>query len=259
LAGVVGRLCFDVDAIIDGITSCSLTELAETREQIIFNFTKWKDNYRERHHKTLDEIELKVFECLVLSSKDYLLHASGLVKGIDLQGDMQDLAIYTLFLDIRIEVISVDEIHADSTDAQLLLACRPATFPEECFKRRVVCAVLSKNHFDIGVLFRPEVQAVFDLGPDWDRAKTLILRFLRGTKVNPLPKMKWVGPAVRPLRPPPHIPLLTALHASAGSAYASTGGVIVSVRETFAAVDPKRIGTHFCCPFYKDVHSRHSR
>ena len=59
---------------------------------------------------------------------------------------MQDLAIYTLFLDIRIEVISVDEIHADSTDAQLLLACRPATFPEECFKRRVVCAVLSKNH-----------------------------------------------------------------------------------------------------------------
>ena len=43
-----------------------------------------------------------------------------------------------------------------------------AGFEGECEKRRVVCAILAKGHYDLGVVFRPEAQAVFENGPEWD-------------------------------------------------------------------------------------------
>ena len=46
-----------------------------------------------------------------------------------------------------------------------------ATFPGEFNKLRVVCAVMSSGHFDIGVVQDDDsTRAVFDLGDDWDCA-----------------------------------------------------------------------------------------
>ena len=47
-------------------------------------------------------------------------------------------------------------------------------------KNRVVCAILSSGHFDIGVVLENGcTRAVFDLGSDWDCALELILTFIK--------------------------------------------------------------------------------
>ncbi len=61
-------------------------------------------------------------------TKDYLRHAAGLESGLAKQGLIQDLALYTLFLDIRVVVVFADMIHADSSDKQLSEACFVAGF-----------------------------------------------------------------------------------------------------------------------------------
>ena len=60
-----------------------------------------------------------MFESVSSTSKDYLLHAAWLSKGLDLQGLVQDLAIYTLFLDVRVVVVMADLIRADSSEEDL--------------------------------------------------------------------------------------------------------------------------------------------
>ena len=107
LAGVIGLLCSDPEAVASGKTSCSGPELDLTRELILFNFTRWRDRVRELSSDA--ELEEKVYTAVSRQSKQYLLHAAGLTTGMDLQGDVQDLAIYTLFLDIRVMVVHVDD------------------------------------------------------------------------------------------------------------------------------------------------------
>jgi hypothetical protein len=77
-------------------------------------------------------------------------------------------------------------IKADSSDEALTSACfpRPSDVTNEALagergKRRVVCAVLSKAHYDLGVVFGSEIEASFGVGVEWDRAKGRILNYLR--------------------------------------------------------------------------------
>ena len=61
----------------------------------------------------------------------------------------------------------------------------PKVFFKQSFlvreKHRVVCAVLSSGHFDIGVVHENgSSRAVFDLGSHWDCAFELILSFIKG-------------------------------------------------------------------------------
>ena len=219
LAGVIGLLCSDPEAVASGKTSCSGPELDLTRELILFNFTRWRDRVRELSSDA--ELEEKVYTAVSRQSKQYLLHAAGLTTGMDLQGDVQDLAIYTLFLDIRVMVVHVDMIRANSSDKELEDACMVAGFEGECEKRRVVCAVLGRGHYDLGVVFRPEVKAVFENGPEWESARSVILHFLRAKKAKPQPKEKWTPSAARwPITAA--TPLLNALRASAGVTTAKT-------------------------------------
>jgi hypothetical protein len=67
----------------------------------------------------------------------------------------QDLALYTLFLDIRVVVVFADMIFAHSSDKQLSDACMVAGFEGECEKRRVVCAILAKGHLRLRCCFSP--------------------------------------------------------------------------------------------------------
>ena len=109
LAGVIGLLCMDSKAVESGKTSCSGPELDVTRELILSNFTRWRDRVWGFCCDETD-CEAKVFESVSSTSKDYLLHAAGLSKGLDLQGLVQKLAIYTLFLDVRVVVVMADLI-----------------------------------------------------------------------------------------------------------------------------------------------------
>ena len=47
-------------------------------------------------------------------------------------------------------------------------------------KTRMVCAILHKKHYDLGVLHTAQgVQAVFQVGAEWDSAIQLILKFIK--------------------------------------------------------------------------------
>ena len=193
---MVGQLCSDPTAVESGKTSCSREELEVTRELILFNFNRWRDRVRALCSSEA-QLEEKVIDAVFSTSQYFLFHAAGLIPGEDKQGEIHDLAIYTLFLDIRVIVVHADAIRADSTEKQLSEACIVAGFEGECEKRRVVCAVLEKGHYDLGVVFRPEAHAVFENGPEWETARSLILHYLRARKAKPQPKVFWTPSAPR--------------------------------------------------------------
>src|SRR5690349_5568669 len=58
-------------------------------------------------------------------------------------------------------------------------------------------------------VYRPDVQAVFDNGSDWERALSLILRHLRASKIKPVPKPRWELPSPTPVKRSLFIPLLS--------------------------------------------------
>jgi len=83
-------------------------------------------------------------------------------------------------------------------------ACAAAHFDlmEEVPKTRVVCAVLDRDHFSLGVVRDPEVRAMFQLGPDWDEARHLILNFIKARKSPSLPLCSaWSPEYVAPKNP----------------------------------------------------------
>ena len=59
-------------------------------------------------------------------------------------------------------------------------AVQLAAVAGESDNTRMVCAILHKQHYDLGVLRTNQgVQAVFQVGDEWDTAIHLILRFIR--------------------------------------------------------------------------------
>jgi hypothetical protein len=77
-------------------------------------------------------------------------------------------------------VIVTDNIFSTTPDEKLFLSVFPAIAPGEREKSRVICAVLHKDHFDLGVLRTSDsVQAVFRVGPEWDRARRELLSFVK--------------------------------------------------------------------------------
>ena len=123
-----------------------------------------------------------------------------------------------------------DDIKADSSDEALALTCFPRAsdlrkeaLSGECDKQRVVCAVLSERHYNLGVVFGSEVQAIFDVGADWDRARALILNYLREIKKSPKPKVFWDPPVTTVQSPTPSssTPLLNVVRATFTTAAAA--------------------------------------
>ena len=53
----------------------------------------------------------------------------------------------------------------------------------------MVCAILHKKHYDLGVVHTVQgIQAVFQVGEEWDNALRLILRFIKA-KCRPLGRL----------------------------------------------------------------------
>ena len=93
-------------------------------------------------------------------------------------------------MDVLVVVIDAKVVTPTSSLADDdIKACAPAHFDrtEEAPKTRVVCAVLDRNHFSLGVVRAPEVRAIFQLGPDWDAARHLILGFIKARKSPSVP------------------------------------------------------------------------
>jgi len=146
-----------------------------------------------------------VFNILGETSEDYRSHAAGLVKGA-LMGTLYDLALYTFSLDVRVVVVRADGIHEHSSNKDVDSCFLHVVLEEECEKRRVVCAVLfeKRKHYDLGIIRGPDVEALFDVGADWDRARAVIGGFFRDKPVI----SRWTAP---PTLPAPTLSSFTGL------------------------------------------------
>ena len=77
-------------------------------------------------------------------------------------------------------VVNTCTISRDTADEVLDKAVQYAAVAGERDKTRMVCAILHKKHYDLGVLHTAEgIQAVFQVGEEWDNAIRLILRFIK--------------------------------------------------------------------------------
>ena len=110
-------------------------------------------------------------------------------------GTVNDLALYTLGMNVRVAVIPTSRIFNNTPDEKLVESVVLASVPGECDKSRVICAVLHKNHFDLGVLRTSgSVQAVFQVGKEWDDALQRLLSFIKSRSPPPEPKREDLGP-----------------------------------------------------------------
>jgi hypothetical protein len=129
------------------------------------------------HEEELQALSLKTTGDFIGS---FMTRTSGKARGKERLGSYTDLGIFTRHEYIRVVVICTDLILRNSSKNDDLKSVYEAVFPDESVKNRVVCAILSSGHFDIGVVLENGcTRAVFDLGSDWDCALELILTFIK--------------------------------------------------------------------------------
>ena len=90
----------------------------------------------------------------------------------------------------KVVVIRADLVTSKSScEADIKTACSELGFDPviEGVKTRVVCVVLDRHHFQIGVVRTPQVRAVFQMGSDWDQACHLILAFIKARSSSDAP------------------------------------------------------------------------
>ena len=124
-----------------------------------------------------------------------------IVKGKEMHGSYIDLGLYTLFSNVLVVIIDAERITPSSLATEDAKACTELWFDriaEEDFpKTRVVCVILHREHFQLGVVRSPQVRGIFQLGHAWDQARRLILTFLKGhTPGQPLGP-NWKSPFER--------------------------------------------------------------
>ena len=120
---------------------------------------------------------------------------SGKAIGKARHGTTADLALYTLEEDVRVMVITADRIFSTTPDEKLLECVAPAFVPGEREKSRVVCVILHKEHFDLGVIRTLDsVQAVFQVGQEWERVLLSLLSFVKSRSPHPGATRQDLGP-----------------------------------------------------------------
>ena len=143
----------------------------------------------------LRELEAHVLTVLGESSEEVTQRVSGNAVGMARHGTVNDLALYTLGMNVRVAVIPTSRIFNNTPDEKLVESVVLASVPGECDKSRVICAVLHKNHFNLGVLRTSgSVQAVFQVGKEWDDALQRLLSFIKSRSPPPEPKREDLGP-----------------------------------------------------------------
>jgi hypothetical protein len=178
LGGVIGTLCKDPDALSHSPATCSDEDLAMARVRIQANLQKAVEPKREFFPEE-QEMEAHIATMIGEALHEFTARVSGKVSGQARLGPTTDLALYTLEEDVRVMVIATDKIFSTTPDEKLLESVVSAFVPGEREKSRVVCAILHKEHFDLGVIRTLDsVKAVFQVGPEWDRALLSLLAFV---------------------------------------------------------------------------------
>ena len=104
-----------------------------------------------------------------------------------------DLALYALKSDVLVVLLDTQRMSASTDEAKVFeeLWFDPVV---EAPKKRVVCIVMDRDHFELAVVHAPEARFLFDRGTDWDSARSLVLAFVRqrvpGMPLGP----KWEPP-----------------------------------------------------------------
>jgi len=206
LAGVIGTLCSDPNALSTGRTACSKTDLAQAREKIVQNLSRWRKAKRDW---CCSEAELEVHTRNLLGETfgAFVTRASGKAQGANRMGSNTDLALYTLYDNVQVVVVNARGILRDSSEKALRQAVVTAGSGDQgahdelgCTKSKFVCAILSEFHFPLGVVKSPDIRAIFNEGHDWDEALHMILDYVRsrapvqaGQKPRPLSSV-WTDP-----------------------------------------------------------------
>ena len=128
------------------------------------------------------EVEGAILENFGELPSAFVPRVTGIAKGDDRLGLINDFAAYTAKTPFQVMVIDSGNVWADSSDEELCRAIRKAELKTdtEYVKCRVLCAVLHKKHYDLGVVRNEgSVQAVFKAGTEWEAAARLILAFIK--------------------------------------------------------------------------------
>ena len=113
------------------------------------------------------------------SSSIFIERVSGKAVGDARLGTNTDLAMFTWQENVRVMVVNTCAVSRDTADEVLDKAVQFAAIAGERDKTRMVCAILHKKHYDLGVLHTAVgIQAVFQVG-EWGNAIRLILRFIK--------------------------------------------------------------------------------
>jgi len=88
-------------------------------------------------------------------------------------GSNTDLALYTLYDNVQVVVVNARGILRDSQAVVTAGSGDQGAHDElGCTKSKFVCAILSENHFQLGVVKSPHIRSIFNEGHDWDEACT---------------------------------------------------------------------------------------
>jgi hypothetical protein len=127
------------------------------------------------------EVDGAILENFGELPSSYVPRVMGTAKKEERLGLINDFAAYTAKTPFQVVVVDAGGIWSDSADEELHRAVRKAELKTdtEFVKCRFVCAVLHKNHYDLGVVrFAGSIQAVFGTS-EWEAALGLILAFVK--------------------------------------------------------------------------------
>jgi hypothetical protein len=137
-------------------------------------------NSKSEFFSTFHELEVHLAKFIGESSSKFIERVSSKAKEKDRLGLVIDLSLATFRENVRVMVIDAGRITRDTPDQNLYKAVEYVITPGECEKTRIVCAVVHRNHYDLGVVRTARgVCAVFAVGQEWDEACSLILRFVK--------------------------------------------------------------------------------
>jgi hypothetical protein len=181
LCALIGDLMLNPAAVQCGFTTCLPAATLAARARIMDNINEYIDFVKST---CVDESEVEgaIMENHGELPSSFVPRVMGLAKGDNRLGLINDFAAYTAKTPFQVMVVDADRIRADSSPEELQRAVRKAELPTdtEFVKCRLVCAVLHKKHYDLGVVRSAGlVHAVFAAGKEWEAALELILAFVR--------------------------------------------------------------------------------
>jgi hypothetical protein len=196
-AAAIGALEQDARALDEGF-DCSYDVLAVTRKRILDAYDEWWSAKRVFYASDAEMEAEEVSTHVDGSSQTFRDRVNGGDKGKKdgLMAWPCDLSLYALKSDVLVVLLDAQRVSA-STSSDETKVFEELWFDPvvESTKKRVVCIVVDRDHFELAVVRTPELRFVFDLGTDWDNARHLLLSFIKqrvpGVPLGP----KWEPPA----------------------------------------------------------------